>query len=158
MLPAGILARLFALTGTAHPEPRAQVVKVLTRCPRERLVRAVAWYAFERGRGKYDAYYLVEGVRALTRSWTDYYEVDLVEPGTVPVRSITPESPDAAVMMRAARWGSGWKKPAVAYIGITRRTIDVAAAWLSASAGCILHDDCIEVPELGAICAAERVP
>ena len=151
--------RLFALAGHAPPEARSPVAKLFARCPRERLVRAVAWHVLEETtRSRFRPYLLVEGVRAISRGWLDLYEVDTVEPGTPPVLQTIPTRPGDAIAIRMARWGGGWSKPATGFVGTTRPETELATAWLGAAVGCLVHEDCVLVPELGALCLRARQP
>jgi len=135
------------------------VAKLFAKCPRERLTRAVAWYVLEETtRSRFRPYLLIEGVRAIGRGWADLYEVDGVEPGTIPVRSTVPARSGDAIVIRMARWGGGWSKPATAFVARTRPETELATRWLGAAVGCVLHEDCVLVPELGALCLRERQP
>jgi hypothetical protein len=153
------LHRVFDAAGAPAPPTRGsrgQLAKAIARCPRERLVRVVAWYVHERARGRHDESVLLEGVRALVRGWTDWYEVDAPPPFAKAARSLLPPTPGSAVMIRTARWGSGWVKPAVPFVGPSRATLEEAVDVLEARVGCLLHDDCIEEPELALACWLDR--
>lgn len=147
-----VLARLFALTGQAAPEPKSTAGKLLAKCPRERLVRAVSWYALEQERCRHRPYVLVEGTRALVRGWSDLYEVDAALRDAPLVTGALPPGPGQAIAIRHARWGKGWAKPATPYVAVARPEAELAHAWLASVAGCVLHDDCLLDPELGAAC------
>lgn len=135
------------------------MAKLFAKCPRERLVRAVAWYVLEEStRSRFRPYLLVEGVRAISRGWLDLYEIDSVEPGTLPVLGTMPARPGEAIAIRMARWGGGWSKPATGFVGKTRPETELATTWLGAAVGCLVHEDCVLVPELGALCLRERQP
>jgi hypothetical protein len=151
-----LIARLFAAARMSPPRPRARITKSLLACPRARLVRAVAWYVHEQRRAHHDEATLLEGARALCRGWTDWYAVDAVPPGAKPARSALPSGSADAMVIRAARWGNGWMKEAAPFVGVARASIDRATNALETKVGCLLHDDCVAVPELGMECLLGR--
>lgn len=153
-----IVERLFVLTGQPGPEPRTPVAKLLARSPRDRLVRAVAWFVHERQRDRLRPPLLVEGIRAIGRGWSDLYEVDGALRGAAEVTTVLPERGGDAIAIRGARWGNGWTKPAIPYVARARPEIELATTWLLQRAGCVLHDDCVLTPELAYICLFDRHP
>ena len=62
-----------------------------------------------------------------------------------------------ALVIRHGREGRGWRKPTVASKGEVRPEIELAVKWLAGATGCIVHDDCAAIPELGAACAQAGV-
>jgi hypothetical protein len=155
-LSSAILTRLFALTGTAAPAG-TPLARLVARCPRERLVRVVAWHAWERLRGLPDAIQLT-GVRLLVRGWDDFYMTTALPSGAERV-DIEALGDGRALVTRHGREGRGWRKERISTVGEVRPEIELATRWLGSVAGCIVHDDCAANPELGAACAlAHGVP
>jgi hypothetical protein len=152
-MTSATFARLFGLTGVAPPATGSSLAKVVARCPRERLTRVVAWYAWESGRGLPSVSHLTEGVRALVRGWSDFYPTTALRSGAIVVNVEEPGQPGAALVTRRVRIGRGWFKESISTRGEVRPEVDVATRWLRSVAGCIVHDDCAENPELGIACA-----
>ncbi|MBX3232062.1 MAG: hypothetical protein KIT84_19895 [Labilithrix sp.] len=151
-MSAPLVARLFHLVGQAPPG--GVVARTFARAPRERLVRAVAWYAHART-GGVAASALLSGLRLVVRGWDDMYFTATVPRGARRADLATP-SPRQALVIRHGRAGRGWEKESLPTIGKVRGEIDLAVAWLAGTTGCILHDDCAAHPELGAACAGLR--
>ncbi len=148
-----LVSRLFRLTGI-EPPAGMPILRTLARCPRPRLVRIVAWCAWECGHDLRRMNDLLAGVRALARGWDDYYSTTTLPSGAALVSlEVTGES-GMALVNRRGKIGRGWWKEDVATRGPVRPEIELGARWLGSLAGCVVHDDCIAIPELGLACAA----
>src|SRR5262249_55201922 len=92
------------------------------------------------------------GVRLLIRGWNDFYMTHTLPGGA---ELVTFESPGTgkAFVSRHQRAGRGWHKESIATTGEVRPEVELGARWLASLAGCIVHEDCAENPELGAACA-----
>jgi hypothetical protein len=148
-MSSAIVIRLFGLVGGPAPGDTS-LMRSLARCPRDRLVRAIAWYAWER-RGLPQAMHLT-GLRLLIRGWDDFYMTTALPSGAEPVSIETPIT-HRALVTRHGRAGRGWQKARISTVGEIRPEVELATRWLASVAGCIVHDDCAANPELGAACA-----
>jgi len=148
-----LVHRLLRLAGM---EPRSvlPIVRTLARCPRGRLVRIVAWCAWECGHDVLAANELLAGVRVLARGWDDYYPTTALPSGAALVNLEELGEAGVALVKRPGRIGRGWWKEDVMTRGPVRPEIDLGTLWLGARAGCVVHDDCAENPKLGLACAA----
>lgn len=142
-----LVTRIFRQAGC--PLPPQTLVRTFVHCPRERLIRAVAWYA--RARIADEPSKLLGHVRLVMRGWDDVYAA-LTLPGESQRADIERPVPRRALVIRAARAGRGWKKEPLPTVGPVRVETELAVAWLSRAVGCILHEDCAANPELGAAC------
>lgn len=149
-MSALLVARLFRTAGGVAPE--GVVTRTLSRAPRGRLVRAVAWFVYAASSGA-SSESLLRGVRLVVRGWDDVYATTSL-PRDVPIADIERPTPKAALVIRSARIGRGWQKEPLPSIGAVRPELDLAVAWLARSVGCIVHEDCAQIPELGAACFA----
>lgn len=142
-----LVARIFRQAGV--PPPRGAIARTFVRCPRERLVRAVAWYVRARAAG--ETHNLLSHVRFVMRGWDDVYPA-IVLPVGAERADVERPLPRRALVIRAARVGRGWQKEPLPAIGPVRAETALAVAWLSDAVGCILHEDCAANPELGVAC------
>ncbi len=147
---APIVARLFRLAGLP-PAPRV-VARTLTRCPRERLVRAVAWYVVA-STSRIAPAALLTRLRLVMRGWDDVYMTSSLPRDAARAELGEPHAREALVI-RHARGGRGWVKDELPTRGVVRAEVALAARWLGSVAGCIVHDDCAANPALGAECAS----
>ena len=153
-MSTAIVQRLFALAGA--PLPDGPVARVLARAPRDRLVRAVAWYLVESRRGV-DPTSRLTGVRLVLRGWDDCYMTATLPSGAERV-SIEAPANGRALVTRHPREGRGWQKDPVSTVGDVRAEIELAVRWLEGAVGCIVHEDCAAHPDLGAACGGGRAP
>ena len=130
------------------------IVRTLARCPRARLVRIVAWCAWECGHDVPAVNDLLAGVRVLARGWDDYYSTTTLPSGAALVKVEELGEPGVALVNRRGKIGRGWWKEDVMTRGPVRTEIELGTSWLGSVAGCVLHDDCVASPELGLECAA----
>lgn len=95
----------------------------------------------------------LSGVRYIARGWDDVYTTLSV---LRDAKRVDVEHPvaGAALVIRPERIGRGWQKDPLPSLGAVRPETELAVAWLGSRIGCILHEDCIDVPELGAACFA----
>lgn len=149
---AAIVARLFRLAG--HVAPASVVARALARAPRHRLVRAVTWY-LRASAPEIEPATLLPGLRLVIRGWDDVYTASAVPVGARRADVAAPGSRQALVI-RHARAGRGWEKQPLPTIGAVRPETELATRWLASAVGCILHDDCVALPELGAACANQN--
>jgi hypothetical protein len=145
-----VLQRLFAFAGT--PLPTGALGRTFARAPRDRLVRAVAWYAYAWELEGLPEAQCLSGVRLVLRGWDDVYMTSTLPTGAELVEIESPGR-GRALVTRHGRHGRGWQKARLSAVGEVRPEIDLGARWLGSLAGCIVHDDCAENPELGAACA-----
>jgi hypothetical protein len=150
-MSSAIVIRVFAAAGIPAPASVA-VARALGRCPRDRLVRVVSWYAWEHCRGA-PSEQLSEGIRLLMRGWDDFYTTITLPSGAALVNVEGPALQGTALVTRRERIGRGWYKESVSTIGGVRSEVELAARWLQGIVGCIVHDDCAANPELGLACA-----
>jgi hypothetical protein len=150
-MSSAIVIRLFGLVGGPAPGD-ASLMRSFARCPRDRLVRAIAWYAWECRRGLPPTMHLT-GLRLLIRGWDDFYMTTALPSGAEPVSIETPIQ-HRALVTRHGRAGRGWQKERLSTAGPVRPEVELAACWLSSVAGCIVHEDCAANPALGAACAS----
>ena len=143
-MSAPIVGRLCRLAGVAPPT--GALARALVRCPRPRLVRAIAWLASA-------PTMQLGGVRLVVRGWDDVYTA-LQVPRDAARADIERPIAGAALVIRSARIGRGWQKEPLPSLGAVRAETKLAVTWLAAAAGCILHEDCVAFPELGAACFA----
>jgi len=134
------------------------LLRTLARCPRGRLVRIVAWCAWESGRGVPSVNDLLAGVRAIARGWDDYCSTTTLPSGAALVNLEEPGEPATALVNRRGRIGRGWWKRDVVTRGPVRPEIDLGTAWLGSVVGCVLHDDCVAHRELALACAESDAP
>lgn len=147
-----LVARLFRAAGLATPE--GVIARTLARAPRGRLVRAVAWFGYAASAGA-SAEALIRGVRLVVRGWDDVYATTML-PRDAPLADIERPTPNAALVIRSARIGRGWQKEPLPSTGTVRPELNLAVAWLTRSVGCVIHEDCAQIPELGAACLDSR--
>ncbi len=156
-MSTALVIRLFRLAGMdAHKG--MPIVRALARCPRERLVRIVTWCAWEGRQGLGATNERLAGVRALARGWDDYYSTTTLPSGAALVNVESPGERGVALVNRPGRIGRGWWKADVMTRGPVRAEIELGAWWLGSIAGCVVHDDCVAIPELGLACAASARP
>ena len=148
-----LTTRLFAAAGLPAPIAGTPLVRTLTRAPRDRLIRVVAWYAWECGRGLPSESHLFEGIRVLIRGWDDFYPTIALRSGVPLVNIEGPGVKGEALVMRRERVGRGWVKEAISMRGEVRPEIELATCWLGSLVGCIVHDDCAANPALGLACS-----
>lgn len=148
-MSAALVSRLLAAAGLATPP--GVLARTLARAPRARLVRAIAWLGCATASGA-TSDVLIRGVRLVVRGWDDVFATTAI-PRDAPLADIERPTPGRALAIRAARVGRGWQKEARPTLGAVRPEVELAVAWLSHTVGCILHDDCAAIPELGAACA-----
>lgn len=130
--------------------PKGVLARTLARAPRSRLVRAVAWLGCtSASRGAPDLQ--IRGVRLVVRGWDDVYVATSIPRDAAPA-DIERPTPGVALVIRSARVGRGWQKAPLPSIGAVRSELELAVAWLTKTVGCILHEDCAAIPELGAAC------
>jgi hypothetical protein len=152
-MSTALVSRLFHLAGM-DPGAGMPILRPLARCPRERLVRIVSWCAWECGHGVPAVNDLLGGVRALARGWDDYYLTTTLPSGAALVKAEGLGEPGVALVSRRGRIGRGWWKEDVMTRGPVRADIELGTRWLGSLAGCVVHDDCVAIPELGLACAA----
>jgi hypothetical protein len=143
-----LVERLLRFSGTRLWDPT--VARTLARCPRHRLVRAVAWYAHTWG-ARVNRTLHLPGLRYVIRGWDDVYTSITIPAGSARANVEAPPH-RAALVIRPARIGRGWQKDPLPSLGLVRPEIELATAWLEELAGCILHEDCVAVPALGREC------
>lgn len=95
----------------------------------------------------------LRGIRFVMRGWDDVYTTLQTPPDAQRADEEHPVA-GAALMIRLPRLGRGWQRQPLPTLGPVRPEIELAVAWLTATAGCIDHEDCLAVPELGAACFA----
>lgn len=152
-MSTALVRRLLRLAGV-EPHARAPILRTLARCPRERLVRIVTWCAWEWGHGVPSVNDLLAGVRALARGWDDHYTTTRLPSAAALVEPEALGEPGVALVSRCEKIGRGWWKAEVRTRGPVRPEIELGVRWLESIVGCVLHDDCLAVPELGLACAA----
>lgn len=149
---ASVVARVFGAIGIPLPSAPA-IVRAFARCPRDRLIRVVAWYAWECARGIPSDHHLSEGIRLLARGWDDFYATMTLPSGAFLVSIEASPRPGTALVTRRKRMGRGWHKESVSTLGSVRSEVTLSARWIHSVIGCITHDDCAAIPELGLACA-----
>ena len=98
-----VVVRLFSLAGVSAPAPGSPLARALARCPRDRIVRIVAWYAWECRGGSVPERDLIEGIRVVTRGWGDFYPTTVLPSAAVLVDLEMPGDTSAALVARRGR-------------------------------------------------------
>lgn len=124
--------------------------------PRSRVPRAVAWYQLEFESGL-SPNRLIEGLRAIAAGYDDFYEIGRIERGSVPASFRGAPRPHVAMMVRPGKGGARWSTKPAYRLGEVREVVDLATAYVGDVASqCVMHEDCLTHPSLGAACAASR--